>query len=394
MNSSIDKNLSKELAALDAEDRLRSLKAIGSRSGKWIEYEGRRMLNLSSNDYLGYASDDELISEFHDQRNSDNLIDRYGLGSTASRLLSGNHLAYRELEALLESLYAAPVLVFSSGYHANVGILSAVATRDDLILVDKLAHASILDGVRLAAAEWQRYRHLDNAHLRKILETKRDSYKRVFVVTESIFSMDGDLADLRELAALKKDFDLTLYVDEAHAVGLRGKRGLGVTEEQGVLGDVDFIIGTFGKALGGMGSFAVCSPSSRDYLINTCRPFIFTTALPPVIVSWNRWILERASRDSERREHLASLAGRFRTWLCDNGLLTAGESQIVPVIVGENSEAVNMAARLRRKGFMVFPIRPPTVPPGTARLRFSLSADMHWEDFSEMLPPLAKENAQ
>lgn len=390
----IDTRQAEKLAALEADGRLRSLKAIGSRSGKWIDYEGRRMLNLSSNDYMGYASDRELIKEFHDQRNDGNLIDEYGLGSSASRLLSGNHSAYTQLETLLENLYGKPALVFSSGYHANIGVLSSLAGRNDLILVDRLAHASILDGTRLSAAERQRYRHLDLAHLRNVLEAKRSDYERVFVVTESVFSMDGDVADLSALLKLKEEFDLILYVDEAHAVGARGGRGLGVAEEQGVISGIDILIGTFGKALGGMGSFVVCRPVIKEYLINTSRSLIFTTALPPIVTRWNQWIINRMCRDNERREHLTRLAERFRTRLGETGLLTAGDSQIVPVILGDNQKAVDSEERLRDRGFLVFAIRPPTVPPGTARLRFSLSANMDWEDLSGILPVLAGEGSQ
>ncbi|MDP6523595.1 MAG: 8-amino-7-oxononanoate synthase [Kiritimatiellia bacterium] len=394
MNGLVDTKQAKELAAVEADGRLRSLKEMGSRSGKWIDYEGRRMLNLSSNDYMGYASDRELVKTFHDQRSDDNLLDEYGLGSSASRLLSGNHSAYRQLEALLENLYGQPALIFSSGYHANIGVLSSLADRDDLILLDKLVHASVLDGTRLAVAERQRYRHLDMAHLKKILEAKRNRYKKVFVVTESVFSMDGDVADLSALVKLKEEFDLTLYVDEAHAVGTRGARGLGVAEEQGVLPDVDILIGTFGKSVGGMGAFVVCRPLIKEYLVNTSRSLIFTTGLPPIIVRWNQWIIENMCRDGERRDRVSSLAERFRTRLGEMGLATAGDSQIVPVIVGENQKAVDLAQRLRDKGFLVFAIRPPTVPPGTARLRFSLSSNMNWEDLSGMFPVLAGEDSQ
>ena len=380
--NAIDIDLGQELDALKAGDRLRSLKELGTRSGKWIHYEGRRMLNLSSNDYMGYAADEDMVAEFQDQASRENFIDDFGPGSSASRLLSGNHPGYKALEDRLEDLYGKPGLVFSSGYHANIGILPAVANRGDLILVDRLAHASILDGIRLAEAEWQRYRHLDMVHLRAILEKKRSKFRRVFVVTESVFSMDGDLCDLRALVELKDEFGLVLYVDEAHAVGARGTGGLGLAEEAGAIADVDLLVGTFGKALGGMGAFLICSDIMKRYLVNVSRPLIFTTALPPVIVNWNRWILEKMHPDIRRRECLSRLASRLRTELGKKNIPTAGASHIVPAIMGENHAAVSMAAKLRDRGFLVFAIRPPTVPANSARLRFSLSANMEWDDLS------------
>lgn len=378
----IENQLTEELAELKAGGSLRSLRALGRRSGKWIEFDGQRMLNLSSNDYMGYAADEKLVSEFYAEMSGENMMDDYGPGSSGSRLLSGNHPGYTRLEDSLEKLYGKPALVYSSGYHANIGVLSALAKRGDLILVDRLSHASLLDGIRLTNAEWQRYPHNDTTHLEELLKEKRSQYRRVFVVTESIFSMDGDAADLKALVNLKKEFDLVLYVDEAHAVGVRGKQGLGCAEEADVIPDIDIIVGTFGKALGGAGSFVVCADVVREYLINKSRSLIFTTALPPVTVNWNRWILEKIKIDTERRKHLSQISDRFRSQLFDTNITTRGNSHIIPAILGENQLAIDLAEQLNKDQFMVFAIRPPTVPPNTARLRFSLTASMDWNDLA------------
>ena len=390
----IEHELTQELSELKTNGSLRGLKAIGSRDGKWIDCDGKRLLNLSSNDYMGYASDEELAKQFYAQQSDDNVLDEFGCGSTGSRLLSGNHTGYTKLEARLEELYGNSALVFGSGYHANIGILSALAGRGDLILADRLVHASILDGMRLTHAECRRYPHLDAGHLRKILTEKRSDYRRVFIVTESVFSMDGDTAHLEELVELKKEFDLVLYVDEAHAVGVRGQQGLGVAEELGIISDIDVLVGTFGKALAGLGAYAICSPTLKEYLINKSRSLIFTTALPPVVVHWNHWILERMCSDTVRRKELASLAGLVRTKLIDMGVPTLGDSHIVPAIIGDNQRTVDLAGLLGDNGYMALAVRPPTVPPNTARLRFSLSASLEWDDLSGLFPLLAEGRAQ
>ncbi len=360
----------------------RHLPLLGSHSGNFITFQGRQLLNLSSNDYMGYAGDETLIKEFYSDLNNNNLIENFGPGSSASRLLSGNHPGYTKLENTLEELYGKPALVFTSGYHANIGILSAIAGKNDLILADRLSHASIIDGIRLANAEHQRYPHLNFTALRNILEEKRAQYEKVFVVTESIFSMDGDTADLQALTELKKEFDFTLYVDEAHAVGATGPNGLGIAEASNAINDIDIIVGTFGKALGGLGSFAICSNEIKQLLINKSRSLIFTTALPPVITHWNNWILNKMRDDVERRTALAELANQVRSELTKMNIETRGDSHIVPAIIGSNEATTTLSSLLSDNGYMVLPIRPPTVPPNTARLRFSLSASMTWDDLS------------
>lgn len=347
-------------------------------NGFLIHCDGREMLNLSSNDYLGLASNPSLNEEFREETD----VKLLSYSASSSRLLSGNHEYYGLLERDLRDMYGREgALVFTSGYHANIGILPALAGKRDLIIADKLVHASIIDGMRLADAEMMRYRHLDYEHLRELLFNHREKYENVFIVTESIFSMDGDVADLQELCDLKKEYDAFLYVDEAHAVGVRGTNGLGCCEEMGCIEDIDFIVGTFGKAFASCGAFVVCDGLFRDFLVNTQRSLIFTTALPPINVAWTRFILGKMPEFFGYRMKLAKTAARLREVLTRRGFETRGDSHIVPFLCGSNENSVYMSEQFRDNGFFVLPVRYPTVPKNEARIRFSLNAAIPDEDY-------------
>lgn len=347
-------------------------------NGFLIHDDDREMLNLSSNDYLGLSSNPRLVQEFREE--TDVMALPYS--AVSSRLLSGNHEYYKMLEDDLADLYdKEAALVFNSGYHANIGILPALTGKKDLIVADKLVHASIIDGILLSEAEMLRYRHMDYEHLRNILVQHREKYENVFIVTESIFSMDGDTADLQQLCEIKKEFDAFLYVDEAHAAGVRGTNGLGCCEEQACIEDIDFIVGTFGKAFASMGAFVVCESLFRDFLINTQRSLIFTTALPPVNVAWTRFILNRMPDFYDLRMKLAGVSEQLRQVLQEKGFETRGDSHIVPMICGSNENSVEMSELLRDNGFFVLPVRYPTVPKNEARIRFSLNASIPAEDY-------------
>ena len=347
-------------------------------NGFLIHVDGKEMLNLSSNDYLGLSSNPRLAEEF--RRETDTMA--LGYSAVSSRLLSGNHQYYKMLEDDLSDLYGKEsALVFNSGYHANIGILPALSRKGDLVIADKLVHASIIDGLRLCEAQMLRYRHLDYEHLRSLLLQHREEYANVFIVTESVFSMDGDVADLQQLCEIKKEFDAFLYVDEAHAVGVRGTNGLGYCEEQACIEDIDFIVGTFGKAFASMGAFVACDGLFRDYLINTQRSLIFTTALPPVNVAWTRFILNRMPDFYDLRMKLNDVSRRLREVLERRGFETRGASHIVPMICGSNEDCVEMANLLQDNGFFALPVRYPTVPKNEARIRFSLNASIGMEDY-------------
>lgn len=367
----------KKLETIREAGNYRFLRDI-EHNGFLIHAEGREMLNLSSNDYLGLSTNPRLLEEFRQE--TDVLALPYS--AVSSRLLSGNHPYYGLLERDLAGLYEKPgALVFNSGYHANIGILPALAGKRDLIVADKLVHASIIDGIRLSEAQMLRYRHLDYEHLRSLLTAHREEYDNVFIVTESVFSMDGDTADLQQLCEVKKEFDAFLYVDEAHALGVRGTNGLGCCEEQACVEDIDFIVGTFGKALASQGAFVVCEELFREYLVNTQRSLIFTTALPPVNVAWTRFVLNRLPDFYDLRIHLARVAERLRGVLSVKGFETRGDSHIVPMLCGSNEESVEMAGLLQENGFFALPVRYPTVPKNEARIRFSLNASIPDEDY-------------
>lgn len=364
------------LETLERAGNLRSLPLIEPHD-KWIIRDGRKMLNLSSNDYLGLSRDMQLRKEFLTRAMEEYLP----LTSTSSRLLTGNYPVYTELEEALASAYGKEsALVFNSGYHANVGILPALADKETLILADKLVHASLIDGIRLSGATYKRFRHQDYEQAEQILQASVRTYKRIILVTESIFSMDGDIADLHRLVRLKQEYpNVLLYVDEAHAIGVRGKTGLGIAEESGTLPDIDLLVGTFGKALASMGAFVACSRLLHDVLVNRMRPLIFSTTLPPLQVAWTSYLFQLLPHMEERRKHLQRLSASVAQALQGKG----GEissSHIIPYIVKDSEDCLRLAEFLQRKGFYCLAIRPPTVPQGTARLRLSITADLDEEN--------------
>lgn len=380
--------MQQELQELKEKSNLRKLPAI-THEGRNIIVDGQRMLNLSSNDYLGLANDRKLRQEFRETLTTETFLPT----SSSSRLLTGNFSIYDRLEQqLADSFGTEAALTFNSGYHANTGILPAVSNTHTLILADKLVHASLIDGIRLSAAKCIRYRHNEYNQLERLLQVNHSEYERIIVVTESIFSMDGDEADLRELVRLKKQYpNVLLYVDEAHAFGVRGQRGLGCAEEQDCINDIDFLVGTFGKALASAGAYIVCRKVIREYLINKMRTFIFTTALPPVTVQWTSFMLERLAGFRQRRETLRFLSNQLREALKNKGYDCPSTSHIVPLITGESCVAIRKAEELQRKGFYALPVRPPTVPEGTSRIRFSLTAEIRESEMEKLINEISKD---
>jgi len=370
-----------ELYGLKSLDRYRVLPDISARNGKDIEVNGQLLLNLSSNDYLGLGDDKAMLEGYGSQFRKSS----HAMTSSSSRLLTGNHPLYDQLEKDLALLYGREsAMVFNSGYHANIGILPALCNRHDLVLSDRLNHASIIDGMKIAEAPYQRYRHRDYEHLEELLSEARGKYRQIFIVSESVFSMDGDLADLSRLVALKEKYEAFLIVDEAHGVGVFGERGLGLCETAGMVQQIDIITGTFGKALASTGAFAVMSSLVREYLLNTMRSFIFTTALPPAILGWSLLTLNRQTTMFPDRVALLKLASRLRSELISCGFDVPGESHIIPVITGGNDLSLALAARLRSAGFLCMPVRPPAVPENAARIRISLRSTLQWEDIARI----------
>ncbi|HHV6294346.1 TPA: 8-amino-7-oxononanoate synthase [Haemophilus influenzae] len=370
-----------QLEQLCTQNQYRSIPDL-VHQGRYIMRENRKMLNMSSNDYLGLASNENLRQSFL-QQYGDNFP---SFTSSSSRLLTGNFPIYTDLEELVAQRFQREsALLFNSGYHANIGILPALTTKS-LILADKLVHASMIDGIRLSQCEFFRYRHNDYEHLKSLLEKNAGKFDRTFIVTESVFSMDGDVADLKYLVQLKKQFPNTyLYVDEAHAIGVYGKNGLGIAERADVIADIDLLVGTFGKALASMGAYVVCDQILKECLINQMRPLIFSTALPPFNVAWTYFIFERLPQLSKERTHLERLSAFLRQEVEHRTQIMPSQTCIVPYILGENEATLAKAKDLQEQGYYCLPIRPPTIPKGTSRIRLSLTADMTMDEVKQFV---------
>lgn len=375
-------NIENELNKLKEQDQLRSLVALPACGGKFV-HNGREMLNFSSNDYLDLAADERL------KKAAVEAIRKWGCGATGSRLMSGHFDIHAQLEErLAELLGYESALVFGSGFLTNVGVISSLAESRDLIYFDRLNHASLIDGIRLSGARWKRFRHNDVEDLRKLLEKGADAVGRKFIVIDSVFSMDGDIGPLEEIHALAREHQACLIVDEAHAVGIFGPQGAGVCRERGL--QPDLVTGTFSKSFGGYGGFAVCSAEIRAWLINKARPFIFSTGLPPASVASSLKGIQILREEPNLGTGLLEKAESFHGFLQRKGFnLLPFQSQIIPVIVGENEKAVRLAEALWDEGLYVKAIRPPTVPKGTARLRLSVTLAHGPEDLRQAAEKLA-----
>ena len=358
----MQENYSEILDHLKANSHFRNIKNFDAKDEKYIFYNRQKLINLSSNNYLGFADNKKITEDFLNE-----VGDKYSFGSASARLLTGTLPVYKELEDLISQLFRKEkTLLFNSGYHANVGINSCIAGKGDVIFSDKLNHASIIDGMRLSEGKFFRFPHKNMEALEKLLTRERKNFNNAIIVSESVFSMDGDIADIEKLVELKEKFNCILVLDEAHAFGVFGQNGLGVTEKLGITDKVDIIVGTFGKAIGSMGAFATGSQTLIDYLTNKARSFIFSTALPPINIAFSKWIIEnKLPQTLEKRQRMLSI-----------GQKAGSESHIIPVIIGGNKETVDTCEILFHNGFFTLPIRPPTVPEGTSRLRLSLTTDI------------------
>ncbi|NLV25085.1 MAG: 8-amino-7-oxononanoate synthase [Deltaproteobacteria bacterium] len=354
------------LEKLAAKGQFRSLTALPACGGKFFR-DGKVFLNFSSNDYLDLAGDPRVKGA------ALAAVEQWGCGSAGSRLMCGHLALHEALEKILaELLDTESALVFGSGFLTNLGAISALAGPGDMVLFDRLDHASLIDGIRLSGARWQRFRHNDTQELRRLLEAHGKGEGRLFIVVDSVFSMDGDIAPLAEIHSLADAFGAFLMVDEAHAIGVFGPCGGGICRDLGIRADL--ITGTFSKSLGGYGGFAACSARVREWLINRARPFIFSTALPPASAAAAHKAVEILFAQPDQGKTLLDNSRFFHGLLAQKEMkLLPFASQIVPILVGENERAVALAAELENAGLYVKAIRPPTVPPGTARLRLSVT---------------------
>jgi 7-keto-8-aminopelargonate synthetase-like enzyme len=405
-----DADLNLRLAALREEGLLRELRRVDSPQGPRLAVGGRELLNFSSNDYLGLANHPAL------KEAAIKAVEKFGAGAGASRLICGSLAPHHELEETLAAWKgAAAALTFASGYATALGVIPALVGRDDLIIVDKLVHACIVDAALLSGAKLRVFKHNDLDDLERILKwadkapdaepgtrrgapgnrpliTHHSSFPRVLIVTESVFSMDGDLAPLRDLVALKEKYGAWLMVDEAHATGLFGGGRRGLAEEHGVAGQIEVQMGTLGKAVGAAGGYVCGSRALVDCLVNRARSFIFSTAPAPAQAAAAQAGIEliRSAEGRERRERLWSLVDLLKSELINAGWpLGAVRSPIVPLIVGAERRALAVAAALRDRGVFIPAIRYPTVARGAARLRVSLSAAHTAADIAELAGALA-----
>ena len=369
-------NLSEKLELLKQENSFRTIKNINEKFSKYIVVDDKKMLNLSSNDYLNLSTDKDLISEFIEKNHFKN---EFLFSSASARLLTGQSACYSELENIFKNLYKKDgALLFNTGYQCNQGIVSTLFEKGDCIFSDKLNHASIVSGLKLSPAEHFRYKHNDMVQLEKILSEKRNNYKNAVIISESVFSMDGDIADIRKLVELKKKYNCYLMIDEAHAFGVFGENLLGVAEKLNLINEIDIITVTLGKSLASLGAICISTKTITNYLINKASSFIFSTAIPPVNVMWTNFLLkEKFKFLKEKSQKLNELFNFVHTIYP-----TISSSQIIPVILGEAKIAKNKAFELQNKGFYVLPINPPTVPKGTSRLRLSLTSDITKEEIT------------
>lgn len=349
-------------------DRVEALKSSGiyrtlkdlKIEGKFVDLSGRKLLNLSSNDYLGLQAMPELRREFLASGRAD-----VPFSSSSSRLLSGNDRTYGDFEDFLCKVYGcSSALIWDSGFHANSGIIPVLGGKDTFFILDRLVHASIIEGIKLSGTGFTRFRHNDIQSLEaQLRRASNEGYKHIWVVVESVYSMDGDLAPLSEIADLKHIYpEMRLYVDEAHGVGVFG-HGLGLAAEEGVLPQIDLLMGTLGKGLSSIGAFSLQSLELRELFISSARPFIYSTALPPFNVAWSHFVMERVLEMDDRRAHLRKLMT-----LLEPRLSSPIWGFIIPTRIDD------AVSDLEKEGFFVRPIRKPTVPSGTERIRLSLTA--------------------
>jgi glycine C-acetyltransferase/8-amino-7-oxononanoate synthase len=362
------------------EALIRRLNTVESSTGPIVRYGGRPVILLSSNDYLGLAAHPSVI------RAAVHTTEQYGSGAGASRLICGTLPPHSELESALASFKGTEAaLLFGSGYLANLGVIPALIGRDGLILADRLCHASLIDGCRLSGADFRVFRHRDADHLESLLKRRR-SHRRTLIVTDGLFSMDGDLAPLAELASLAKRYDTVLYVDDAHGTGVMGATGRGTLEALGVEDDIPFHMGTLGKALGSSGAYVVGSGEIIDYLLNTARSFMFTTAPPPATAAAARAALTIIRQEPERRTRLWENQARMLHGLRRLGFrLTETVSPILPVLIGDAATALAFAEQLLARGVYAPAVRPPTVPQGTSRIRVTVTSEHTTSHLEEAL---------
>jgi len=362
-----------------AQDLYRTRKVCEGQQGPRQRCDGKDMLSFCSNDYLGLAAEPALAESMR------KATEKYGVGSGAAHLVNGHSQAHHALEEELAAFVGRErALLFSTGYMANLGTVSALVGRNDYVIADKLVHASLIDAAKLSGAKLQRYQHCDIDALEQRLATA-DKGKRL-LVTDGVFSMDGDIAPLAELVKYARDDSSALLVDDAHGFGVVGRHGRGSADQLGCHDDVDILVGTLGKAFGTFGAFVAGSDELIETLVQKARSYIYTTALPPAVAEATRTSLKLVEQADDRRDKLQQLIKRFRHGATQLGMtLSDSQTPIQPLVIGSATQALRMSEQLAQAGILVTAIRPPTVPEGSARLRITFSASHTDQDVDQLL---------
>lgn len=363
--------------------KYRTLSEIASSTGPRVEIAGNNFINLCSNDYLG-LSQHETIKVV-----SRSYLDKYGTGSTASRLIAGTHSYHIQLEKKLSDWLARDsVLIFNSGFQLNSSLIAAISKKSTNLYYDRRNHNSLVQGALLSEANLFRYHHLDYNHLEDLLSLNSAAAKDNIIVSESVFSMDGDIADIDALTKLARKYNAILIIDEAHAIGMMGDGGRGLCYDNA---DVDIVIGTFGKAFGSFGAFIACEKPIREYLINFCSGFIYTTALPPAVIGSITASVDLMPELDKKREYVSELGKWLREALLSIGADISGSgSHIIPIVTGSEQSALALSENLKENGFLSLAIRPPTVEPGRSRIRLTLNTSITKEHLSEFIEVVQK----
>lgn len=364
--------LKKELEIKKQEKNFRILK----------NYSGT-MINLSSNDYLFLAHDEKLKNDF-----IQNYSGIFSFSSSSSRLITGNYSIVVELEKRAEEIYKKPVLVMNSGFSANKTIIETFCNKNTLILTDRLNHASIYAGIISSSSKFVRYKHLDMAHLENLLEKYKNEYEDILIISESVYSMDGDTTDLQKLVRIKKKFGAFLMIDEAHSFGVHG---YGIAHSKNLVQDIDFLCIPLGKGGGSVGAYIVCEQDFKDYIINFGKEFIYSTALPPVNNLWNLYILNYMDSFSERIKKLEDLKNYTLKLMKEMKIYTVSDSHIISLITGSNEKTDIITEKLRKKGWLVCGIKSPTVPKGLERIRISLYSGLSKNTIKKFLEDFKNE---
>lgn len=370
------------LFALQEQNNLRSLPSL-QHSGVFVYENQHKLLNLASNDYLGLNANSAFKEQFFASVRSQDMF----FSSSSSRLLSGNFDIYEICESTLSSLYHRQALLFNSGYHANIACIQALCKiPSTFFVIDRFVHASVIDGLRLGKARFKSFTHNNMQELEQILDENTKKFENIIVVSEGVFSMEGDFAPLQEIVALKKKFkNMRIYLDEAHSVGIVGKGGLGLAAHLQFVESVDFLLLTFGKAIASVGACMLCSTKMKDFFINCARSLIFSTALPPINIAFSHFVFTKLNSFDKEREYVSRLSAYIKQSLQKKGYEVLGENHILSILCGENAQALALASKLKERGIFAPAIKEPSVPKRTARVRFSLHSALSEEHIESIL---------